>query len=71
MTERIHSLTVALAKDTREDDAAQLISAIFTLKGVIGVKSNIADTESWTADQRALQHYREAMVKILWPDTHK
>ncbi len=48
MTDRYHSLTVALEKDTREDDAEALIAAIEQLRGVAGVEGNVDDPSSFT-----------------------
>lgn len=53
MTDRYHSLTVVLDKDTRDDDAAPLIAAILQLRGVVGVEGNVADPSSYVHQLRA------------------
>jgi len=62
MTNRFHSLTVALTDDIREDDAQCLVEAIKLLRGVAGVKGNVSDPGFYTAVVRA-QHVTE---QKLW-----
>jgi hypothetical protein len=67
MTDRVHSLTVVLAKDTRVDDIEALQNAIRQFKGVIAVEGNIANHDSFMAEQRAQDALREKIAAILWP----
>jgi len=67
MTDRFHSLTVALDKDMRDDDAQSLIAAILHFKGVISVGGNVTDSGMWMAEQRALDVLRKQMLDILFP----
>lgn len=62
MTDRIHSLLIVLEKDIRDDDVQGLANAISQLRGVAGVKMNVADIESQMAETRA----KEALRKKLW-----
>ena len=43
MTDRINAIVVILEKDMREDDAEPLLNAIRTMRGVLDVRTNIAD----------------------------
>lgn len=52
MTDRVHSLTVALNKDVRVDDVEGLINAILQFRGVIKVEGNISDSGLWVAESR-------------------
>jgi len=69
MTDRYNSLTVILDKDKRSDDCECLINAIKQLRGVLEVIPKISTGDSWMAEARALQHYREKLIKVLLPDT--
>ncbi len=57
MTDRYHSLTVALEKDVRDEDAGALIAAIEQLRGVAAVDGNIADPSSYTHEIRATTRF--------------
>lgn len=65
MTDRYNYLTVALERDIREDDAECLINAIRMLKGVTGVKGNVSDSDSYTAELRANCVWREKLLNLL------
>jgi hypothetical protein len=67
VTERIHSLTVILSEDMREDDAKALIDAVLMLKGVGGVATNVADVASYMAEQRARNELGEKLLAICYP----
>jgi hypothetical protein len=56
MTDRIHSITLVLDKDMRDDDCEALINACRQLRHVIGVTPNVSDYEVHTGEVRA--HYR-------------
>lgn len=61
MTDRYHSLTVALDKDTRDDDAEALIAAIKQLRGVAGVEGNVVDTADFVHAVRTNNQLGELM----------
>jgi hypothetical protein len=65
MTDRFNTLTVVLDRDIREDDAEVLISAIKMIKGVIGVKGNVSNSETWMAEERAKLELRTKLYEIL------
>lgn len=68
MTNRIHSLTVVLAENIREDDIKQLENAIHQLKHVIAVEHNIADSATYMAEQRAFNKLRKKLWDVLYPE---
>lgn len=68
MTDRIHSLTVALESDMRSDDVEELVSAIRMLRGVLKVAPNIRQPGDWVADQRARRELTDALWAVLHPD---
>lgn len=43
MTDRINAIVVVLEKDMREDDAEPILNAIRQMRGVLDVRTNIAD----------------------------
>lgn len=66
MTERIHSITVALSSDMREDDAQALIQAIGLMRGVAGVKGNVADANSFIAVARFRTELGKQIVDLIY-----
>ena len=62
MTDRFHSLTVALTHDLRDDDAQALIDAISLLRGVLAVSGNVRTADSFVAQSRA----KREMEQRLW-----
>lgn len=67
MTERVHSLTVVLAEDIREDEVLLLKMAIVQLKGVLSVDQHVANIETKMAERRALENLRTKIAAVLWP----
>lgn len=65
MTDRFYTLTVCLEKDMREDDAEYLINAIMMLKGVIDVQGNVANGDTWMAEQRAKRELTNKILNVL------
>lgn len=53
MTDRIHSLTVVLEQNIREDDVQGLIDAIARLRHVLSVRPHVANIETHMAEERA------------------
>ena len=68
MTDRLHSLTVVLEKDIREDDAQVLIVAIRQLRGILSVSGNVSDVVSHVAAERARYELRERLYQALSPE---
>lgn len=67
MTDRIHTLTVVLAHDARDEDVINTCRAIQQLRGVIAVHNLVADPATYMAEQRALEKLRGQLRDILWP----
>jgi hypothetical protein len=53
MTDRIHSLTVVLEEDVREDDVQSLMQAICHMRNVAAVDGVVSDIVSHMAETRA------------------
>lgn len=62
MTDRVHSFTVVLREDTREDDAKCVADAIRMIKGVLSVKQNVSGLRDHVAYQRA----RSDLQTLIW-----
>jgi hypothetical protein len=71
MTNRIHSLTVVLDKDYRDDDIKAISNTIRMIKGVIDVQEHVADINSRMAESRALCEMREKLLNIFYPGNEK
>jgi len=67
MTDRYHSLTVVLEKDTRDDDSECIIKAIQTIKGVLSVKPHVADLNTNMAEDRAKRDLGKKLWEVLYP----
>lgn len=67
MTDRFHSLQVALDQDMREDDAQALMDAIRMMRGVVAVSGAVAGPDSWMAEERARQDLGRKLWEILYP----
>jgi len=65
MTDRFYALTVALEKDTRDDDAERIIHAIKMIKGVLDVKGNISNPDVWMSEERAKQELKIKIYNLL------
>jgi hypothetical protein len=52
MTDRIHSITLVLEENMRDDDAESLIEACRHFRGVIAANGNVADPSDFMAEQR-------------------
>lgn len=72
MTDRLYALTVVLEKDIREDDAKEtIIPAIKMIKGVTDVKGSVRNIETFMAETRARDFYRDKLMDILFPPKDK
>lgn len=67
MADRIHSLTVVLDRDYRDDDAESIVSAIEMIKGVLSVSGHVSDFDSHMAEERARRELGEKIWGILYP----
>ena len=67
MTDKIHALTVILETPIRDDDIEPLVRAIKHLRGVLDVKTEVADIDTWAAEERALVQLRQKLRHVLWP----
>lgn len=65
MSDRIHSLTVVLENDVKEDALQWLYIAIRQLRGVLDVQGNVADPVSFMAVARAKSEMRAKILEIL------
>lgn len=68
MTDRIHSITIVLDKDMREDDCANVISAIGMIRGVLSAKMHVADLNTHMAYERARADLGEKIWRALYPE---
>ena len=68
MTNKIHSLTVILEKDVREDECNRLIHAIMMLRGVLNVTTFVSDANSYMAEARAKSELHMKLFKAIYPN---
>lgn len=61
MTDRVHTITVVLDHDMRDDDVQPLLAAIRQLRGVAAVDTVVADLTSHFAEVRV----RGAVADVL------
>jgi hypothetical protein len=67
MTDRIHSLTLVLDHDMRDDDVESLVNACRHFRGVISVTPNVSDPDVHVAEMRC----RRLVVTELHAFTRK
>lgn len=65
MSDRTHSLVVALEKDMHDDDVLVLSDAIRTLRGVLAVANIVSDINSYMAGERARRKLQEVLMKLV------
>jgi hypothetical protein len=65
MTDRIHSLTVVLEQNIRDDDAKPLMDAIAQMRGVLSVTEHVADVDTHMAEERARHELRRKLYEVL------
>jgi hypothetical protein len=66
MTDRLHSLTVILETDMRDDDCEPLMDAIRRLRGVLKVEPRgVSDGDFYVALIRAKNEIRDKIFKVL------
>lgn len=71
MTDRFNTLTVVLVQDIREDDCEKLLSAISQLRGVLSVNGNVANLESYMAEERARHDLGKKLLEVVYPSNLK
>lgn len=67
MTDRYNALTVVLESNMRDDDADKLLTAIRQMRGVLEVRGNVADSDSYVAEQRAKRELGDKLWQVLYP----
>lgn len=67
MTDRYNALIVVLEKNTREDDAQALITAIEQFRGVAAVTPHGADVTSVIAEARVRMAIAQKLHDVLFP----
>jgi hypothetical protein len=67
MSDRIHSLTVVLEKDVRDEHAEKLMDAIRFFQGVQDVQPHVSDIASHMAESRARHELGEKIIKVIFP----
>lgn len=65
MTDRVHSLTVVLDSDIREDDIQRWVEAICLLKHVISVTPRVANLDSHMAEERAKRDLQDKIWAVV------
>lgn len=65
MSDRIHTLTVVLEKDMRDDDVESLKSAIGHMRGVLSVDGEVSDIVSHMAEDRAKAALTDAILDYV------
>ena len=68
MSDRFFAVTVLLEKDTREDDAADILTALRMVKGVASVSPHITSLEQWSAEMRARIELKDKLWRVLYPE---
>lgn len=72
MTDRIHSITVVLAADIREDDAQILIDAMKQFKGVLSAEGNVSDQLcNYVVESRVRNELTQALLQVVYPKAVK
>ena len=71
MTDRVHSLTVVLDHDVREDDVQSLTKAIHMMRGVLSVRGEVSDMTSHMAEERARHDLGQKLLQIVYPNLRK
>ncbi len=69
MTDRYNALTVVLAVNMRDDDAAPIIAAIQQIKGVLSVEFNVHSMIDHVAERRVRAELHEKLWAVLYPKT--
>lgn len=65
MTDRIHSLTVVLDHDIRDDDIEPIVSAIRQIRCVADVQPHVSDIAAHMAEERAHRQFDAMLHRVL------
>jgi len=65
VTDRHAGYVVTLAKDVREDDAEEILTALRMVKGVLSVEPIIADFKLHMAEERVRAEYRSKLIEFV------
>ena len=65
MTDRIHSLTVVLDHNIRDDDVQCIVDAIKMIRCVGEVVPQVADGDAWMAESGAKQDWSTMLYYVL------
>lgn len=67
MSDRYNALIVTLEQPIKDEDAADLMTAIRQLRGVATVDGNVADLESYIAFARARSELSQKLLEVVCP----
>ncbi len=67
MSDRINTITVVLTENVRDDDAECILNALRMVKGVQSAKGNVADSEAYMAESRALAKVHKQVFDAIYP----
>lgn len=67
MTDRIHSFTVVLDENMREEDAEAIANAIRLMRGILSVESNVSDPGQFVAETRVRSELGDKLWEVLYP----
>ncbi len=67
MSDRYNAFTVVLKRDTRDDDAESILTALKMVKGVQSVTPNVSNIEAHIAEERVRQELGTKLWQILYP----
>lgn len=65
MSDRINTITVVLAEDTRDDDCESILTAIRMVKGVLRATPNVSKPSDYMAEERAKHELRKKLRDVL------
>lgn len=68
MTDRIHSLTVVLESDRRDDDVKAIVNSILMIKGVLNVAEHVTDHAAHMAQERSKRELGDKLMAVIYPD---
>ena len=71
MSDRYNAITVVLEKDTRDDDAQDILTALKMIKGVIAAEPNIVNVDSFVSDTRARSELGTKLFEVLYSKYQK
>jgi hypothetical protein len=67
VTNRIHSFTVVLDENMREEDAEAIANAIRLMRGILRVESNVSDPGQFVAEARVRRELGDKLWEVLYP----